>query len=131
MSHWVEAYVGRPWVAGDSDCWNLARCVWREHFGRDVPAVVVDPSSALAGHRAFRDGDFSRWIAVQSPQEGDAVLMARGDSPCHVGIWVGIGAVLHSIEGAGVVCTPARRVPDIGYRVTGFYRWAADVRSEA
>jgi cell wall-associated NlpC family hydrolase len=124
MTHWATAYIGTPWVAGDSDCWNLARRVWREHFAREVPSVIVDAASPLAGRRAFRDADLSQWTEVQSPREGDAVLMARADAPCHVGIWLAFGAVLHSVEGAGVICTPQHRLGDIGYRITGFYRWS-------
>jgi cell wall-associated NlpC family hydrolase len=123
MTHWAERYIGTPWVAGDSDCWNLARRVWAEHFGQIVPVVAVDHASHLATRRAIRDADLSDWTQVLAPQEGDAVLMARGAAPCHVGIWLAFGAVLHSIEGCGVVCTPQRRLPDIGYRITGFYRW--------
>ena len=125
MSHWAERYIGTPWVAGDSDCWNLARRVWAEHFGQQVPAVAVDAASPLAGRRAIREADMSQWDEVPQPLEGDAVLMAKGALPCHVGIWLDFGAVLHSIEGAGVVCTPRRRLHDIGFRIVGFYRWRA------
>ena len=124
MTHWAEKYIGTPWVAGDSDCWNLSRRVWAEHFGHVVPVVAVDHASQLATRRAIRDADLSGWTQVQTPQEGDAVLMARAEAPCHVGIWLDFGAVLHSIEGAGVICTPQRRLRDIGYRITAFYRWS-------
>lgn len=123
MTHWAEAYIGHPWVAGESDCWNIARRIWAERFGHSVPPVEVEHLSAVAGRRAIRDADLSQWDEVAEPREGDAVLMAMGQTPCHVGIWLGIGAVLHSIEGAGVICTPHRRLADIGYRITGFYRF--------
>lgn len=125
MTHWAESYIGRPWVAGESDCWNTARRVWREHFGQDVPPITVEALSPLAGRRAIRDADLTDWQPVEVPQEGDAVLMAMGPSPCHVGIWLSFGAVLHAIEHSGVICTPHRRLSDLGYRIVGFYRWRA------
>lgn len=125
--HWAAAYIGLPWVNGESDCWHFARQVWHERFGWDVPAVEVDAASALAGRRAFRDGARADWCVAEEPEEGDAVLMATGERPCHVGIWVAAdgGGVLHSVEGAGVIFTRGRRIMDIGYRVLGYYRRVA------
>lgn len=124
VSHWAAGYIGRPWVAGQSDCWSFAREVWRDRFGFVVPAVSVDPRSPLGARRmAARAGSFEGWQAVETPAEGDGVLMARGAHPCHVGVWAA-GAVLHSLEGAGVVLTRPGRLRDLGYRLVGYYRRA-------
>lgn len=123
MTHWAETYIGLPWVAGDSDCWSLARRVWADHFARRVSVVAVDPACPFAGRRALREADMSDWAATGHPVEGDAVLMARGMSPCHVGIWLQGDLVLHSVEGAGVICTPRTRLASTGYSVAGVYRW--------
>jgi cell wall-associated NlpC family hydrolase len=120
--HWAMAYLGTPWVAGETDCWNFARRVWRERFGRDVPPVGVDVASPLDTRRALRDLMHAEWLPTDAPQEGDAVVMARGTAPCHVGVYLAGGSILHSIEGAGVICTPPGRLQ--GYQVAGFYRWA-------
>jgi len=121
--HWASAYVGRPWIAGQAECWDFARDVWRERFGLEVPAVQKafhDPRLA----RQLFDGhaDRASWLLVPVPAEGDGVLMARGMRPCHVGVHVAPDAVLHAVEGAGGLCTPLSRLGDLGYRVAGFYR---------
>lgn len=126
MTHWAAAYIGAPWIAGESDCWAFARRVWRERFGLDVPAVPVDPQSPRAVRRAFAAGQ-GGWESVPKPPEGCAVVMAKGLHPCHVGIWVtppeGAG-VLHSVEGAGVVFTLPKALAGMGYHIVGFYRRA-------
>jgi cell wall-associated NlpC family hydrolase len=121
MSHWAERYVGMPWVPGESDCWSVARRIWREQFQMEVEALPVDPRDPLNTRRAIREG-MGPWAEVQQPFEGDAVLMAQGRVPGHVGIWLSPGAVLHSIEAAGVIVTPLHRLQSVGYRVTGIYR---------
>lgn len=124
MIHWASAYIGSPWIAGDSDCWSFARRVWRERFGLDVASVAANSIDPRAVRRAFAAGQ-AGWQAVVNPREGDGVLMARGQWPCHVGVWIapveGAG-VLHSVEGAGVVFTPPVQLGRIGYRIIGFYR---------
>lgn len=121
MTHWVTAWIGTEWRADGGDCWGFARRVWREHYGIDVPAVPVDATDALACRRAIAGG-ISGWSEVTVPQEGAGVLMARGRRPCHVGIWVAdLGAVLHSIEGAGAILTGPSDLLRMGYRITGFY----------
>jgi len=126
MNHWASTYIGGPWVVGESDCWAFARRVWHERFGLEVPTVAVDASSPRAVRRAFVAGA-EGWNAALTPCEGDAVLMAKGVHPCHVGVWIappeGAG-VLHAVEGAGVIFTPVPRLHDLGYRITGFYRRA-------
>lgn len=123
--HWAADYIGQPWVAGVSDCWHFARAVWAERFGIEVPVTGVDVTSALAGRRALRDGARAGWQAVQTPAEGDGVLMGIGTRPCHVGLWINpdaTGGVLHSVEGAGVIYSPGLRVQGIGYVILGYYR---------
>ena len=124
--HWATPYIGMPWVAGRSDCWNFARRVWQERFGWAVPLVDIDVSDARAARHALAAqpiGD--TWAQVDRPVEGDAVLMAMGARPCHVGVWIepesGPG-VLHSVDGAGVIFNPQDRLV---YRIVGFWRWRA------
>lgn len=128
MSHWAEHYIGAPWVAGDHDCWAFARRVWRERFGLVVPAVDVDATNRMACGRAFQ-GHPERdcWTRVDRPVEGDAVLLGKSGRPSHVGVWVeaGPGAVLHCVQGAGVVCNDPTALALAGWRVLGWYRRAA------
>lgn len=127
MTHWAAEYLGTPWVPGVSDCWSFARGVWAERFGWQVQAADIDPSDARAVRQALA-GDRAGWVPVVEPQDGDAVLMAMGLRPCHVGIWVAADpapGVLHSVERSGVIFTPPHRLHQLGYRIVDMYRRAA------
>ena len=122
MSHWAEAYIGQPWVAGEHDCWAFARRVWREHFGLDVPAVDVDACNRMACSRAFAGhGEYSQWVEVAQPRDGDAALIGQSSRPSHVGVFVA-GGVLHCMEKAGVVYQTPQAMAATGWRVLAWYR---------
>lgn len=129
MKHWAADYIGTPWVAGASDCWSFARALWQARWGWDVPPLTVDPQDARAARHALAvPPETAGWQAVTVPQEGDAVLMAKGARPCHVGVWITPepdAGILHSVERAGVIFTGPYRLHTIGYRIIGIYRRAA------
>ncbi|MFI0609806.1 MAG: NlpC/P60 family protein [Anaerolineae bacterium] len=128
--HWSAAYLGRPWVSGEHDCWGFFRAVQEERFGRAIPAVSVDAESAAAcveaiatlqapraGWRPLADGD--------APEEGDAVLLARKAAAAHVGVWIAAdgGGVLHCQRGAGVLFLPRRSLARAGWGRIELFRW--------
>ena len=121
-AHWAERYIGMPWTP-QSNCWHFCARVWSEVFGIAVPLVDIDGADARAARRAFASSaEDAGWYLVKTPAEGDAVLMAQGARPCHVGIWLNLDGVLHCIEHSGVVFTPGTRLSEIGYRIFGIYR---------
>ena len=120
--HWARAYVGLPWDPAERHCWDFCRRVWAGHFGLDVPEMPVNADDLRATVQAFEgSGERTAWEPVPDPAEGDAVLMARGRRPCHVGIWISLGGVLHAIEPASVY-TPRARLAELGYRIDRCYR---------
>lgn len=108
---WVYKYLGKPWsrdgVGPDSyNCWNLVRAVHRERFGRELSDFEYEPGSGVSRKFASQDVEMEKlgnWVKVDSPIEGDAVLLGRAHRACHVGVWVGAAApgpgyVLHSVQ---------------------------------
>lgn len=124
-THWAADYIGLPWTP-ECNCWHFCARIWRERFGIDVPLIDVDGADPRATRRELEQSAERRgWQLVEVPREGDAVLMAKGARPCHVGMWLDLGGTLHCIEGAGAIFTPGARLADLGYRVVGVYRRAA------
>lgn len=127
-THWAADYIGQPWVAGANDCWSFCRRVWAERFGLSVPVIEVDAAHLAAVTRAFiGHPERVRWAEVDSPVEGDAVLLAHSRFPTHVGIWVGVdgGGVLHCEQASGVVFSSPGALARCGWGRLAFYRHEA------
>ena len=121
-AHWASAYIGTEWTR-DANCWHFCAQVWAERFGITVPLIDIDGTDPRATRRELsQSSERVGWAAVATPAEGCGVMMAKGALPCHVGIWLDLGGVLHCVEGAGAIFTPAERLADLGYRIAGFYR---------
>lgn len=135
MSHWAARYIGRPWVPDAEgpaafNCWSFFRHVQARHYGRDLPAIA-NPGALLPQARAVRDHpERQRWARVETPADGDAVLMAPGRHPIHVGVWVDAdgGRVVHCFEGSGVVAQSLADLAANRWRVDGFYRFIGGVQ---
>ena len=132
--HFAIQYIGKPWVNGgqgpdEFDCWGFFRHVQREHFGREVQLIDVDANDLRTVARNFSDHDErSRWHKVDEPRDGDAVLMAHGKYPSHVGIWIDVdgGGVLHCTRGEGVVFSSPSSLKTSGWGRLEFYRHASN-----
>ena len=100
--HWTEAWLGRPWKAGEHDCADFVVAVLRAEFGiaLDLPAHAASGAGAPSGATARAwdrqiatlKGDYA--LPTISPRDGDGVLMhARGARRLrryHLGLWAGI-----------------------------------------
>ena len=129
MAHWSEAYIGRPYVLGESDCARLVCDVRREVFGLPVPTDAEPGRAAsLAGRfHQMTDGVAEYGERTASPQDGDSVLMLCRGRPSHIGVYclvAGEPSVLHAMKNAGmVVLHRLRDLPRYNLHVEGFYQW--------
>lgn len=123
--------IGLPWIAGARgpeayDCWGLFLAVQRQHFGRDLPEILVNALDLRAVLDAFTaHPERQRWQPVSAAEEGDAVLMRQSRYPVHIGVWLGIdgGGVLHAVRHAGVVFQTLAALDAHGWRLEGHYRF--------
>ena len=126
--HWAEAYVGRPYVAGEFDCAHLVVAVMAERFGRTItlPAHARE-LRARDAQIAMLQGELAK--LADEPHEGDVVLMrAAGRRRAlghHIGVWCAPGAphVLHCTAEIGTCLHPLRALATHGLEATGVYRW--------
>ena len=129
---WAREYVGIEFAEhGDgrdgANCWGLVRLVQREQCDRTIPVYglrTVDPtdSAAVAREVAQAIGEWME-VAPGREEEFDAVLMRIAGEPCHIGIVVRAGTMLHIRRGANAII---ERYESIKWRsrIIGFYRWA-------
>ena len=121
-SPWAQAYVGLPYIMGVGECGHRAALVWRQEFGFEfeAPSALGDLRAAQKLIRAaLASGD---WVPTDAPQDGDAVVMWKGDLLCHVGVWVAPGYVLHCTRAQGMVLTPVEELPEQGFRIARTFR---------
>ncbi|MGA9723298.1 MAG: NlpC/P60 family protein [Candidatus Binatus sp.] len=144
---WVNDYVGLPFRSlgrdrAGVDCWGLVCLVYREQFGREIPAYSESYASAydraeidalIRGATATPD-----WQRVERGKEalGDLVLIRCGGRPTHVGIVVDPREkkFLHSqgeppsfagqMRSATPSCTDRWDELTWRNRILGFYRYA-------
>ncbi len=129
MNHWAIDYIGVPWRYGAQgpdafDCWNFVREVQRKQFGVHVPIIMYADQREVSNHLQ-QNPELNNWLQVDSPVEGDIVMMARAKIPAHVGVWVKANAsegVLHCVQGIGVVFTSMGMVRSSGWGSLKYYR---------
>ena len=127
----LDRFVGIPYCPRHMDCADLALLLQRELFGRTVvlagkrvrPLELDAQAAAIAGYCS------ELGMAVELPQDGDAVLMRDFDvdQVGHIGIFVFTNYAPHVLHtshklGASVL----HRVQDLqgyGLIVEGYYRW--------
>jgi hypothetical protein len=88
----IDRYLGRTYVAGQYECWDLVREAWLELTGFDIGGRPRDPVAALAIWRHFRK--------LTGPISPSIVMMRQRRAVPHVGLFLG-ARVLH-IGPAGV-----------------------------
>ncbi len=107
---YTKRVIGKPWEKGALGpdaffCWGLVRDTQQALFGRELPIVNVEPTSAIQVARALKGHEMlSLWPAQDDLRHGDVVTMRSHDSPGHVGTFLDVdrGGILHCVEGAGV-----------------------------
>ncbi len=126
----LSGLIGIPFVQSGRnpktglDCWGLCREVFRR-YGTEVPDFHVACYDAFQIHYLV-EGERSSWIRLDEPGDGCLVLFALDaqvpDLIQHLGIYVGAGRILHTLEKRG---SSLIRLNDrfFGNKIRGFYRW--------
>lgn len=131
--HWASELMERGiyWESGGKgpesyDCWSFVRFIWKEYFDISVPEIGVNANNILNVAKELRDNEERmKWNKVDSPKEGDAVLLAHAKFPTHIGVWIDEdgGGVLHCVKGAGVVFQSIASLENSGWgRIEYFER---------
>ena len=129
--HWAVPLIGKPWEAGQQgpdafDCWGLLVWVYQQQFKITLPHIVVAEGDLRSQVKAFKaHSEHAHWQRVETPKEGDALLLRQSRHPIHVGIWIdteGEAGVLHALQGVGVVFQTLNSIKLSGWSVEGIYR---------
>ena len=133
QQHWALAYLERSYdrdgVGPDSfNCWTFFQAVQREVFDRTVPDIpyvgILSNVHAFGSH-----AELNNWPEVDTPEDGDAVLLGGRTRPMHIGVWAATpdhndGRVLHCDDGVGVVAQVVGDLDRRGWQVNAYRRYA-------
>jgi cell wall-associated NlpC family hydrolase len=129
-SAWANAYVGLPWAdkgraRSGCDCWGLARIVYADLAGIDLPSYDEAYASAaeLAEIEAIVTEEVAgaTWSRIADPRPLDLVLFRRGRARSHVGLVVEAPLMLH-MDGDDCAKIGNWRGGAFERRLIGFYR---------
>lgn len=136
LPDWASQYVGIPYVDygrthDGCDCWGLARLIWKEQAGIDLPEFDVDPRDGEAAEDAILS-NMGPWelVVPGDEHELDGVLMTgcfgKGldtrRAAMHVGIVIADGLLIHTTANTGASVIARYRDRMLGHSVVGFYR---------
>jgi len=130
MNHWAINYIGKPWEYGAQgpdtfDCWGFTRFVQFEHFNIELPFISVPKDWMESKYEIEHNAERALWVKVETPIEGDIVLMARNKVPVHIGITIFANnklGVLHCAQGCGVVFQDPIGLRSAGWGGLTYYR---------
>ncbi|MGD9862845.1 MAG: C40 family peptidase [Pseudodonghicola sp.] len=126
---WASEYVGLPYAdlgrdRAGVDCWGLARLVYGEELGIDLPSYagayasaeeVAEVDAALRGAQERR-----AWLGVAIAQPFDIFEFRTGRYRSHVGIAVDADRMLHVHAGGAALVEPLQ--PRWIHRRIGIHR---------
>ncbi len=129
MCRKMADYIGLPYLNGGRDpgygldCWGLILLVGREQYAQNIPDFLYqDAENTVETGKLF---DFRRfWSAIPFGQEraGDVVVLLIAGTPCHAGIVVSPGMMLHTLAQHSAALDRYSGTK-WAHRIEGFYRW--------
>jgi cell wall-associated NlpC family hydrolase len=112
-----KQFIGIPY--DKMNCWALAKAFYSEifdielkHYFETVPPTKEDMKKLIYSNI----GDFKK---VDRPIAGDLVLIKVYGIESHIGIYLGEGYLLHTLEGSGSVIDRIAKWEKV---ISGYYR---------
>ena len=126
---WAARYMGIPFRVGGRDftgvdCYGLVRLVYQHERGIALPEAdthyhETGPGVAPMVTRGVLSGPW-RVVTGEIEQPFDVLVINEGGEPCHIGLVLSPGWMLHAAHGQGVGVSPhcsLRYRNRIAYRV--------------
>lgn len=131
-----DKYVGLPYLDNGRtkigvDCWGLARLVYRDEFGIDLPSYTEEYIGGTDPHivqavNLYKDN----WEEITTPTIGDLCLFNIFGEPMHVGVFIGDNKFLHCRRGSDSVVESLNNIKWKN-RFVGFYSYAPQSQIQA
>lgn len=132
--HWAAQYIGRPYKRAAEgpdayDCWGLARAVWLERLGLQMPQVNVGENNNVQAMRVIA-GSLG-WARVDGPARPYDALIMQAYGGRHIAVAIEAGnriVYLHADERAGVeIIRTLGMFSEFGYKNIEVWRYASRI----
>lgn len=133
IAPWAASYVGIPFQTGGrertgADCWGLLSIAYREVFGIALPSYAAHYDSLnrdVLADVVQTHLPSSPWrvIPPETMVIGDGLLFRVAGQPVHVGLFVGDGRFLHTLDHLTESCIERLAAPRWHRRLLGAYRY--------
>lgn len=129
---WTNDYIRIPFKErgrerSGADCWGLARIIFSEQLGIDLPALVGYADTKDRAHISeIIKTEAITWEFLKSGSEKafDIAVFKMLGQPMHVGVVVEPGLMIHCERGSGVYLTHYNKENQWYRRLEGFFRYA-------
>ena len=128
---WSNKYISIPFKEhGRSregvDCWGLASVIYKEEFNVDLPLLTDYSTTKDRGAIAKLCSEESKkWVNILEGKEKpfDILIFKILNIPCHVGIVISKGLMIHCEYGIGTHLTEYEKEFQWSKRLAGIYRY--------
>ena len=128
---WSNKYISIPFKEhGRSregvDCWGLASVIYKEEFNVDLPLLTDYSTTKDRGAIAkLCNEESKKWVNILEGKEKpfDILIFKILNIPCHVGIVISKGLMIHCEYGIGTHLTEYEKEFQWSKRLAGIYRY--------
>lgn len=133
MDNWTNDYIRIPFKdcgrdRFGADCWGLARIIYQEKLGVDLPSLLFYRDTVDRGTIAGlyeNEESTGNWIKIPKGEEKpfDVIVLKILGFPMHIGVVFSKGFMIHCLKGCGTVVVDYNS-DTWNKRIVGFYRYA-------
>lgn len=129
---WCNDYINIPFEEhgrnrNGCDCWGLARIIYKEQLGIDLP-TLIDYENTKDSHAIAElyEKEHLTWeeIPLGEEKEFDILVFKILGLPTHIGIVINKGMMIHCEYKIGTHITEYTREVQWRNRLAGVYRYA-------
>lgn len=128
---WSNDYIHIPFKEhgrsrDGADCWGLASVIYKEQFGIDLPALqdynTTKDRNAIG---KLCNEESKKWIKIDEGEEQpfDILIFKILNIPCHIGIVISKGIMIHCEYGIGTHISEYNKDLQWRKRIAGIYRY--------
>jgi len=109
--------IGLPYRS--FDCWEITKLFYRKIMFLDLDVIAYDDPSDKQNVSRLIEIEKQKFRQVNSPEFGDIIVFRVNGIASHIGIFVGEGSFLHTMEKTGCVIDKLAKWEK---RIEGFFR---------